>query len=92
MNSTLGSVVPLAMFHLHGIVQAHKKVLPASFLTMLATTWEEAGAQKEEELLLLKRKSHRVVISEDDVNEYFTCQVPETGKIFPVFGGNLIHI
>ena len=58
---------------------------------MLATTWEEAGAQKEEELLLLKRKSHRVVISEDGVNEYFTCQVPATGKMFPVLG-NLIHI
>ena len=76
---------------MHGIVQAHDKGLPASFLTMLATTWEEAGAQKEEELLLLKRKSHRVVISEDGVNEYFTCQVPATGKIFPVLG-NLTHI
>ena len=58
---------------------------------MLATTWEEAGAQREEELLLLKRKSHRVVIIDDDVNEYFTCQVHATGKIFPVLG-NLTHI
>ena len=58
---------------------------------MLATTWEEAGAQREEELLLLKRKSHCVVISEDVVNKYFTCQVPKKGKIFPVLG-NLTHI
>ena len=57
---------------------------------MLATTWEEAGAQREEELLLLKRESHRVVISEDVVNEYFTCQVPAKGKVFPVLG-NLTH-
>ena len=53
---------------------------------MLATTWEEAGAQREEELLLLKRKSHCVVITDEDVNKYFTCQVSETGKVFPVLG------
>ena len=90
MNSTLGSVVPLAMFkaHLGGIVIGVGVVVTAASLDILKYIHEII------ENIFLHRFSFSFFLSAFDLSKMKFCRSPMTGKMFSVqekFFGHYHH-